>query len=908
MYTKKLKKLKKNFLHNALHGIINNGDTMQYDIGKNKDNKIKNIKWWLKKIFGSILLYGFYIACIVFIVKGFLYWWGERETFYLTTNEVSMITNDNYQIAMYGKTQPKKNTSYKYESTNPLVVQVDDSGVIHSVSEGEAEIIVKSKYSSKSNVLKVNVEGDSIYSVEFENDNLTLDLNEKRVVKPIVNGNSEFKADFIWKSENSRVAYVNDNGEIRGTTTGTTYVTVTVRGTKISARLKVNVTGETYLDNSSDSNNSKVGDTDAGFGDEEINSYISVVSVNTNVSKNTLVVGETINVAYSISPSNATNQQVIWGSSDEKIATVDNKGNVKALKAGVVDITIKTKDGNKTSFVTIYVKDNTQNQNTTISLNKNSTIIKTWHTEVLVAEVSPNEEIVWTSEDPSIASVMNDGQVKGFRVGETKVVASTKDGKVKATCVVKVTSDNIPIKSITLEQSSLVLAKNEKFLLKSSISPVDATNQNIFYLSSDEDIVTVDNKGNITAKDYGDATITAISDNGIKAKCEVKVTEVKVDSIILNKSIVQLYNGDNFTINASIKPSNVENQKLEYISSDTKIAEVDENGVIKAKGLGTTKIKVKATDGSGKVATLTVAVVPKIGLININKQTYKLYRKDIASYLNGASAPKHMQNFAIQNIGTNKEIIYLSGVRVSSISTKKLTNDQKISLNMSYVIKIPISQLNTTTKNRTIMWLRESGHGQSFDIESDGTIWINAYGTEPTYSEGKWWGGHVGVMRLNFKENKYNSSFAALTKLKVTDSDGNEYSGLDLSVDEDNNLLALRSGKRVFVYKLSDAQKGKLTMLYSFKVADATAYRQGNDMYGGYYYLVTGYPGKVMSVTAYNMLGEVQYIKDFYVNNASQASKLNEEAEGIKIYNNRIYVGYTYNYNGGSLFNIGVFK
>ena len=79
-------------------------------------------------------------------------------------------------------------------------------------------------------------------------------------------------------------------------------------------------------------------------------------------------------------------------------------------------------------------------------------------------------------------------------------------------------------------------------------------------------------------------------------------------------------------------------------------------------------------------------------------------------------------------------------------------------------------------------------------------------------------------------------------------------------------------------------------------------------LFGGYYYLLTGYAGDVQTVTAYNMLGEVQYIKKYYVNNKSQASDLKEEPEGLKIYNNSIFVGHTNSYNGGSLFNIGVFK
>lgn len=873
------------------------GDTMQFESDRDKKDKI----WWFKKIFKSIFLYAFYIGCAIFIVRGLLYWWGEKETFYLTKNEVSMITNDDYQINLYGQTEPKKNSSYKYESTNKSVVQVDSNGLIHSISEGEAEIIVKSKYSSKKNVLKVNVEGDAIYSVEFENDKLKLDLNETKKINPIVNGNVDFKADFIWKSDNSRIAYVNEEGEIRGTTAGTTYVTATVRGTKVSSKMKVTVTGKEYVDNSN-TNNNNVNDRY----EEVVNSYIGVVNVSAKANKTTLNVGETANITYTISPNNATNKQVTFDTSNNKVATVDSKGNIKALSPGKVDIFVKTKDGNKTTFVTFNVLGtNTKN---TITINKNNTVIKAWNSEVLVASTTNNDEIIWSSENPSIASVMNNGKVIGMRNGNTKIIASTKDGKLKAVCNVKVTSETILPKSIKLNTNNITITRGEKVSLSASIEPKDSTSQNITYISSDEDILTIDNKGNIEGKEYGNATITAITSNGIKVKCEVNVVVAKVEKIVLNKASVQLNIGDKFNIQASIKPSNAENKELEYSSSNNSVVEVNDEGLVIAKGIGSTKIKVKAKDGSGKVATLNVAVVPKSNLINIKNKNLSSYRKDIASYITNKNSSKHMQNFAIQNIGKGNEIIYLSGVTVSSIATKKLTKDQKIMLNMSYVVRIPYKELNTTTKNRTIMWLRESGHGQSFDIEKDGTLWTNASAIEPEYDDGKWWGEYEGAMRIKFKSNSYNDSYKPLATLKVKDSSGNAYSTLDLSVDEDNNLLALRSGKRVFVYKLADAKLGKLNLLYSFNVIADTPYRQGNDLSGGYYYLQTGYPGDVQTVTAYNMLGEVQYVKNYYVNNKNQAKRLNEEPEGLKVYNNSIFIGYTSSYNGGSLYNIGVFK
>lgn len=870
---------------------------MQFDLEK----KDKNIKWWIKKIFTSVFLYVFYIACAIFIVRGFLYWWGEKETFYLTRNEVSMITNDDYQINMYGKTEPKKNSSYKYESTNTSIAKVDNNGVIHSISEGEVDIIVKSKYSSKKNILKVNVEGDAIYSVEFENDRLKIDLNEKRKVNPIVNGNKDFKADIIWKSDNSRIAYITDAGEIKGTTAGNTYVTATVRGTKVSSRLKVTVTGNEYVDTT----NSGRSDSNERY-EEIINSYVSVLNISARANKTSLNVGETTNIVYSISPSNATNQQVTFDTSNNKIASVDSNGNVKALSPGKVDIFVKTNDGNKTTFVTINVVKN--NKNNAITINKTSTIIKTWKNEVLVAKTDNDDELIWYSEDPSIASVMSNGKVTGLRNGTTKIYASTKDGKLKTFCNVKVTSETILPKTIKLNTNKITITRGEKYSLSASVEPIDSTSQNIYFVSGDEDILSVDNKGNIIGESYGSTTVTAITSNGIKAKCEVNVIATKVEKIVLNKVGIQLNIGEKFNIQASIKPDNAEDKNLEYISNNTDIVEVSSEGQVVAKNLGSTKIKVKATDGSGKVATLDVSVVPRSNLIDIKNKDLNSYRNDIESYITNKNSPKHMQNFAIQNIGTGNEIVYLSGVTVSSIATKKLTKEQKIMLNMSYVVRIPYKELYTNKKNRTIMWLRESGHGQSFDIEKDGTLWTNASALEPDYEDGKWWGEYNGAMRIKFKSNSYNDPYTPLTSLIVKDSSGNAYTTLDLSVDEDNNLLALRSGKRVFVYKLADAKLGRLNLLYSFNVIADTPYRQGNDLQGGYYYLQTGYPGDVQTVTAYNMLGEVQYVKNYYIKDKAQAKKLNEEPEGLKVYNNSIFVGYTSNYKGGSIYNIGVFK
>ena len=540
-----------------------------------------------------------------------------------------------------------------------------------------------------------------------------------------------------------------------------------------------------------------------------------------------MFVGDNISLTASINPSDASNKEVIWGTSDDTIATIDKKGNLKALKEGKVDVTVKTIDGNKTSFITLNIKN--KESNTKIVLNKTNISLKVSQSETISAKVTNNKKVIWTSSDPKVATVDSNGKVVARKSGVATIIVTSEDKKATASVSVKVENS---------EQTK-----------------------------------------NIT----------------------------KITSMILNKSSIQLNKGNTYKIGVSIKPVDATNKVLKYTSSDESIATVDNQGMIKGLGLGTATIKVSATDDSGKFATIEVVVTPSTKIINITNQKYNTYIKNIENYL-GTKNSKHMQNFAIQNIGKSDEIIYLSGVKSGSIKASSINSYQKDSLSRTIVIRIPKDELKTKTNNRTIMWMKKSGHGQSFDIESNGTMWINAFALEPSYSEGTWWGIHSGIMRINFKSNNENSNFSSLESFKIKDSQGNIYTSPEVSLDEENDLLALRSGSKVFVYKLSDAKKGKLKMLYSFKVLSNGIYKQGQDISGGFYYVLYGKKGGPMSIIAYNMLGEVAYTKKFYIKNASQAQSQNEEAEGLKIYNSKIYIGHTHKLKNGNIFDIGVFK
>lgn len=88
---------------------------------------------------------------------------------------------------------------------------------------------------------------------------------------------------------------------------------------------------------------------------------INVESVSLNETKKTMQVGDTASLVAAINPTNATNQNVTWYSSDEKVATVSEKGIITAIKEGSADITVETEDGEKTATckVTVTAKTNT---------------------------------------------------------------------------------------------------------------------------------------------------------------------------------------------------------------------------------------------------------------------------------------------------------------------------------------------------------------------------------------------------------------------------------------------------------------------------------------------------------------------------------------------------------------------
>ena len=169
--------------------------------------------------------------------------------------------------------------------------------------------------------------------------------------------------------------------------------------------------------------------------------------------------GETSTLKVTISPTNTTNKDLTWSSSDNNVATVTN-GKINAIKEGTSTITVKTSNGKTaTCKVTVLKKEvaPTVVAVTSVVLDKTSARINEGETLALKATINPsdatNKNLTWSSSNNSIATV-TDGTVKAIKQGTVTITVTGGNNKT-ATCKVTVLSKpkegTKPIETETVE-------------------------------------------------------------------------------------------------------------------------------------------------------------------------------------------------------------------------------------------------------------------------------------------------------------------------------------------------------------------------------------------------------------------------------------------------------------------------
>ena len=186
-----------------------------------------------------------------------------------------------------------------------------------------------------------------------------------------------------------------------------------------------------------------------------------------------------------------------------------------------------------------------------VSLDKTSVSLNVGESVTLAATVKPdnatNKTVSWSSSNASVASVDASGKVSAVAEGTATITA--KAGDKTATCSVTVTKKVVAVESVTLDKSSLELNEGETATLTATVKPDNASDKTVTWSSSKTSVATVDANGKVTAVAEGNATITAKAGNK-STTCSVTVTKnvVAVESITLDKSSLELNEGETATL------------------------------------------------------------------------------------------------------------------------------------------------------------------------------------------------------------------------------------------------------------------------------------------------------------------------------------------------------------------------
>lgn len=234
-------------------------------------------------------------------------------------------------------------------------------------------------------------------------------------------------------------------------------------------------------------------------------------------------------------------------------------------------------------------------------------------------------EPVWETNDESVASVDQDGNITAHKLG-TAVVTVTAGGKT-ASCTVTV--EDINVEAVQLSRDKLSLTVGASYTLTAEVLPEGVTQEySVSWKTDDDSVASVDSNGTVTALKAGEAVITCIleTDSGIFSdECEIDVPVNGITSVSLSREKMEIILGENYKLDYSIAPddNDAENIDVVFTSDNSDVAVVDGDGNITAAGIGKAIITVTVNELYTDTCEITV-IHRGIESLTINKNSLEL--------------------------------------------------------------------------------------------------------------------------------------------------------------------------------------------------------------------------------------------------------------------------------------------
>ena len=216
---------------------------------------------------------------------------------------------------------PDKKITWKSSDDN--IANIDSGGNITAQNPGKA-ILTAMLYSQKKSATATLSVRQPVTGIFMPTSTITLYTGgEGRLLQTEIFPKNATNQNITWKSKNTKIARVDENGRVKPVGVGMTEITATTEDGGFEAKCFVNV----------------------------VNSYVDVQTLSVkNTDAMTIKVGDSVNAIVTVSPSNARNKTLKWSSDDTKIATVSQAGRIRGVSVGTANITVETTNGKKQTF------------------------------------------------------------------------------------------------------------------------------------------------------------------------------------------------------------------------------------------------------------------------------------------------------------------------------------------------------------------------------------------------------------------------------------------------------------------------------------------------------------------------------------------------------------------------------
>lgn len=210
-----------------------------------------------------------------------------------------------------------------WKSSDDNIAKIDSGGNITAQNPGKATLTAMLYSQKKSATATLSVR-QPVTGIFMPTSTITLYTGgEGRLLQTEIFPKNATNQNITWKSKNTKIARVDENGRVKPVGVGMTEITATTEDGGFEAKCFVNV----------------------------VNSYVDVQTLSVkNTDAMTIKVGDSVNAIVTVSPSNARNKTLKWSSDDTKIATVSQAGRIRGVSVGTANITVETTNGKKQTF------------------------------------------------------------------------------------------------------------------------------------------------------------------------------------------------------------------------------------------------------------------------------------------------------------------------------------------------------------------------------------------------------------------------------------------------------------------------------------------------------------------------------------------------------------------------------